>query len=125
MAKEDYEDFSDIVEPLFSIHIPGDYHAVTYLIDEFDDNIKISKFCEDKIKQNQIDNKRNEENYKRLKNKAYIPFTEQLIADDNTRRLVEKDLYVKNEWEKTTYCELNYTINMSKQILKVVREKSE
>jgi len=44
------EDFSESVEPIFSVHIPGDYHSVDYLLDEYDDNIKKAKFCTDKLK---------------------------------------------------------------------------
>ena len=49
-------DFAQQVEPVFSIHIPGDYESVQYLLDEYEDNIKKAKFCSEKLKQYQIDN---------------------------------------------------------------------
>tara|TARA_B110000285_G_C15124683_1_gene619414 strand:- start:1025 stop:1321 length:297 start_codon:yes stop_codon:yes gene_type:complete len=53
-----------------------------------------------------------------------IPFAYNLEKDGNTRRMVEKKLHIKNKWQDVSYCELNYCANMSRQILKVVREKS-
>jgi hypothetical protein len=51
LKPEDYSDFTQQVEPVFSIHIPGDYESVQYLLNEYDDNIKKAKFATDKLKQ--------------------------------------------------------------------------
>lgn len=53
-----------------------------------------------------------------------IPFADKLETKKNKRRMVEKKLHVKNKSQDVSYCELNYCANMSRQILKVIREKS-
>ena len=91
----------------------------------YDDNDKISIFCADKIKQNQIDEQRNQVPYKRVKHKAKIPFAKELNDANNCRRTVTQEIYRDESYEKVDYCEHNYTSNMKMQILKVVREKSQ
>ena len=40
----------EMLDPIYSIHIPGDYDEVNYLLDLYDDNSKIGDFAHDKIK---------------------------------------------------------------------------
>ena len=53
------------------------------------------------------------ERYKRNKKKALIPFATEL-DEKNQRIMIEKNVLVKNKCQKVTYCELNYTTNMSR-----------
>lgn len=37
-------------KPLFSIHVPGDYNSMSYMIDEYQDFKKMSLFCMKRLK---------------------------------------------------------------------------
>ena len=41
----------DFEKPIFSIHIPGDFNGVRYLLDEYEDAEKIAEFSLKKIKE--------------------------------------------------------------------------
>jgi hypothetical protein len=65
-------------KPMFSIHVPGDYNSMSYLIDEYQDFKKISQFCLKRLKQNQIDQDFENVYHKPDPDKAMIPFSYQL-----------------------------------------------
>lgn len=80
----------------------------------------------DKIKQNQIDNQRNKVDYQPDPQAACIPFGSELVSQENQRRMIEKGHTVrkdgKNTYKEVAYCELHYTSNLERKILKVIRD---
>ena len=73
-------------KPMFSIHVPGDYNSMSYLIDEYQDFKKISQFCLKRLKQNQIDYD-DDQYHKPDPDKADIPFSYILKDQNNQRRM--------------------------------------
>ena len=57
--------------PMYSVHIPGDYNSVSYLLDEYQDCKIWIKYCKEKMQQNQVEKK----DQIRKSTKAYIKFT--------------------------------------------------
>jgi len=68
---------------MFSIHVPGDLNHISYLIGQYQDMKQKSKFYMDLIKQNQVDDQKDNIYYEKDPNKAMIPFSDQLEDDRN------------------------------------------